>query len=65
MAKIRLIVDAGEVNCPVCSTRVAAGHGHMCSDEGVLGARGETRDLSKPLGDRWNPYNPDGDNYPR
>ena len=31
--KIRLIVDEGAVQCPICKGVITAGHGHRCSQE--------------------------------
>lgn len=33
--KIRLIVDEGAVQCPICRLPVVSGMGHQCTQEGV------------------------------
>jgi hypothetical protein len=41
LRKIRLIVDEGEVECPICAMDIKAGYGHECREEEV-GTTGQT-----------------------
>jgi hypothetical protein len=32
--RIRIIVDKGEINCPICKVKLEAGLGHSCRTDG-------------------------------
>jgi hypothetical protein len=34
MLRIRIIVDEGKINCPICNVKLDAGLGHSCRKEG-------------------------------